>query len=206
MRLVRMPDVRLLAAMVLVILGAGPALAQTATPASPPPQERFDPASISSSPHVQQLLGSVQVNQTTHSSVRPSKLRGHVGPSTAETVRLYWDLSLTRYWEIPRSAILLQVSGGRPGDPVDLYVPSTTAIVTATSMPAEAAMIQRALIDRLRKRGANIGANVDQPTTRNVASAVGEGILHSAAVSCLAGIPAGCFVSLGSGLAFGLAH
>ena len=78
------------------------------------------------------------------------QLKGYVVQSSPEVVRLYWDLTLTRYFEVPRSAVLEQVQGSNPdSDPTTLYVKSSARIVSATSLPVDAAMMQRAVIDGL---------------------------------------------------------
>jgi hypothetical protein len=206
----KMSGSKLLAALFASILVSSPALAQqppganSDTPASS--TERFDPSSITPSPAVQQMVQGLQSNQkSTQSPVTISKLTGYVGPSTADTVKLYWDLSLSRYWEIPRSAIRFQIPASSPDDPVHLYVPSTTAIAIINTMPAEAAVIQRGLISQwgtVIKNGEGDGEN--DPITRNAALAAGESFLRSAAIECLAGMGLGCMVSLGSGLALGI--
>jgi hypothetical protein len=42
------------------------------------------------------------------------QLKGYVIQSSPETVRLYWDLTLSRYFEIPLSAVVDQVQGTDP--------------------------------------------------------------------------------------------
>ena len=60
------------------------------------------------------------------------ELKGYVGPSTPETVRLYMNLSLSSYVEIPRNAVvnILQEGDSKTG-PVKLYVRNSATIVTA---------------------------------------------------------------------------
>lgn len=60
------------------------------------------------------------------------EFRGYVGPSTPETVKLYRTLSLSSYFEIPRSAIVNAVQEGDPKTgPVKLYVRGSATIVTS---------------------------------------------------------------------------
>jgi hypothetical protein len=60
------------------------------------------------------------------------EFRGYVGPSTPETVKLYPNLSLSSYLEIPRSAIVNAVQEGDPKTgPVKLYVRGSATIVTS---------------------------------------------------------------------------
>jgi hypothetical protein len=77
-------------------------------PASAQQTQAFSPSVVKASPLVEQMLG------TTTDGDRIVELKGHVGPSTRDTVRLYADLSLTRYFEIPRSAIVSMVQDGDP--------------------------------------------------------------------------------------------
>ena len=67
-------------------------------------------------------------------------LKGYVNQSSPETVRLYWDLTLSRYFEIPLSAVVDQVQGADPEkDPVTLYVRASARIVSASTVTADAA-------------------------------------------------------------------
>jgi hypothetical protein len=68
------------------------------------------------------------------------QLKGYVIQSSPETVRLYWDLTLSRYFEIPLSAVVDQVQGTDPEkDPVTLYVRASARIVSAISLTADSA-------------------------------------------------------------------
>src|SRR5262245_59177677 len=59
------------------------------------------------------------------------ELKGYVGPSTPEMVRLYMSLTLSSYVEIPRSAIVNVLQEGDPKiGPVKLYVRSSATIAT----------------------------------------------------------------------------
>jgi hypothetical protein len=77
------------------------------------------------------------------------ELKGYVGPSAPDTVRLYQSLSLSHYYEIPRSAI---VSATREGDPttgpVKLYIRASTPVVLATQLSADKAAFASARIDK----------------------------------------------------------
>jgi hypothetical protein len=121
-------------------LWIGVALGTAAWAQQPTP---YDPSSISSSPLIEQMLA----RPTTGGFI---ELTGHVGPSTPETVRLFWDLSLTRYWEIPRSEIVQFVPGNGPNDPVKLYVSAASSLIAANRLVAEQAVMQRTVIERLR--------------------------------------------------------
>ena len=59
-------------------------------------------------------------------------LEGYVGPSSEDVVRLYDDLTLARYHDIPRSDVV-EVSrlGTNDADPVKLYVKGTAMIVSS---------------------------------------------------------------------------
>src|ERR1700741_283967 len=58
------------------------------------------------------------------------ELRGYVGSSTPDVVRLNKDLSASRYLEIPRGAIIHSSYEGDPTTcPLKLYVRGSTSIV-----------------------------------------------------------------------------
>jgi hypothetical protein len=133
-----------------------------------------------------------------------TELKGYAAQSsTPDMVRLYWDLSLSRYWDIPANAIIHQVPGSDPkNDPVKLYVSSSTPIVTGTTMPADAVVTQKAIIDHLGTipfEGPGIGAGAGQPAEKSWTS----GALQGASFGCLAGSAAACSIVFGAGLASG---
>lgn len=102
--------------------------------------------SIPTHPIVEQLL------QKSKQDSAIVELQGYVGPSTPDAVRLYSDLSLSRYWEIPRSDILHEVQGSNPTkDPTTLYVKSSTMVASTSRMSAETAITQRAVVDELNR-------------------------------------------------------
>jgi hypothetical protein len=138
----------------------------------------FSPSSITSSPTVEQMLQNPKDGQPQTTVA----LRGYVGPSAPEVVRLYWDLTLTRYFEIPRNAIIQQVQGQDPkNDPVTLYVRSSTPIVTANSLSVDVAAAQRMLIESFGN-----------------ASGGGSGLKFTSGTDCI--IPgAACFAGMGAG-------
>jgi hypothetical protein len=201
---------RILPLVGLLIVVASPSIAQptTTTP--------FDPSSITANTTVNGLLEGMNARLRMPGNTLPgvpptgtviTRLKGYVGPSTAETVKLYWDLSLSRYWEIPRSAILSQVPGNGPNDPVTILVPSVTPIITANSMPATNVVMQRALIDGLGNislEGPGLGPGRPLPGQPTVISSAGldflKGAGKGAAFACLGGVPVACDVAFGVGL------
>jgi hypothetical protein len=65
------------------------------------------------------------------------ELSGYVGPSTPETIRLYQDLSLIRYLEIPRAEIIHSLQQGDPKfGPTKIYVRGTAKILVAKRQSA----------------------------------------------------------------------
>ncbi|WP_076857930.1 hypothetical protein [Bradyrhizobium mercantei] len=104
-------------------------------------------ASIVANPAVERILRDPKQGEAT------VVLEGYVGLSTPETVRLYSDLTLQRYWDIPRNEIVRQVQGNDPEkDPIKLYVRSSTLVASASKMTAEIATMQRAMFDSSGKR------------------------------------------------------
>jgi len=78
-----------------------------------------------------------QLQKATPDGERLIELRGYVGPSTPETVKLYRSLSLANYYEIPRNAIVNVVQEGDPKTgPVKLFVRGSATIVHATRLSA----------------------------------------------------------------------
>jgi hypothetical protein len=97
-------------------------------------QQTFSPSSVAPNPVVEQML------RATPDGEPLVELRGYVGPSTPETVRLYVSLSLSQYLEIPRSAIVYLLPEGDPKTgPVKLYVRGTATVVSANRLIASSA-------------------------------------------------------------------
>jgi hypothetical protein len=124
-----------------------------------------------------------------------TELKGFPGPAIVCVtspcpVRLYWDLSLSRYWDIPANAIIHQVPGSDPkNDPVKLYVPSSTPLVTGTTLSADAAVIQKAFIDsggNIPFEGPGVGAGRPGPRSASCGGWV-AGCLMGSGASCIAG-------------------
>jgi hypothetical protein len=102
-----------------------------ATPSSA--QQTFNPSSIVPNPLVEQMLRAAPDGE------QIVELKGYVGPSTADTVRLYADLMLSRYIEIPRNAIVNMVQEGDPKTGlVKLYVRSSATVVVASRFSVNA--------------------------------------------------------------------
>lgn len=98
----------------LCILPFGVSLAQQAAPG------------ISTSPLVEQLLRAAPDGE------QLVELSGYVGLSTPEMVRLYRNLSLSSYLEIPRTAIVHSVQEGDPKrGQTRLYVRGSATVVSA---------------------------------------------------------------------------
>jgi hypothetical protein len=164
----------------------------------------FDPSSITPNATVNGLLEGLNARRPSPGNSIPgapsgstgtTQLKGYVGPPTTDAVRLYWDLTLSRYWEIPRSAILSQLPGNGPNDPITIFVPSATPITIANSMPAEAVVIQRAIIDGLGNisfEGPGIGPGhvPGQPTL--VIDQTSKNVLTGFFQSCATGHALGC--------------
>lgn len=108
----------------LFVLAAAGDLRTLAQPSGPP--------ELQPNPAIEELL------RKSPEGEKLVELKGYVGPSTAETLRLYPSLDLSRYLEIPRSAI---VSSAREGDSatgtVKLHVRGSATVVVATSISAE---------------------------------------------------------------------
>jgi hypothetical protein len=82
------------------------------------------------------------------------ELSGYVGPSDPGTVRLYKDLSLSSYFDIPKDAIVSQEGDSKTG-PVKLHVRNSATIVLGGRLKADAAgalnsITQRSQGGRLR--------------------------------------------------------
>lgn len=137
-----MPQLRLLGGAALLMF-----CLVTVAPSSA--QQTFNPSSIAPNPLVEQMLRAVPEAE------RIVELRGYVGPSTAETVRLYGDLTLSRYFEIPRNAIVNMVQEGDPKTgPVKLYVRSSATVVVASrfSVSAGALSLRESVVPGARPR------------------------------------------------------
>jgi hypothetical protein len=92
--------------------------------------QAFDPATVAPNPAVEQLSRSLDAGGEL------VELQGFVGPSTPETVRLYKDLTLNQYLEIPRQSIVQQVSGANTSQPLTIYILSSTVVRSVTRMQA----------------------------------------------------------------------
>lgn len=65
------------------------------------------------------------------------ELSGYIGYATPESVRLYKDLSLSSYFDVPRGDILHSSQEGDPTtSPVTLYVRSSATIVLGSRIKA----------------------------------------------------------------------
>ena len=88
-------------------------------------------SSITPNPLIEQML------RASSEGEEIVELRGYVGPSTPDTVRLYEKLSMARYFEIPRSAIVCASYEGDPTtSPVRLHIRGSATIVWARSLTA----------------------------------------------------------------------
>jgi hypothetical protein len=136
--------------------------------------------SITPSPLVGQMLG------TATDSEPIVELKGYVGPTTPEMVRLYADLSLQRYLEIPRGAIIGKVQEGDPtSGPVKLYVRGSTIVVSANRLSAAnaAPTLQRAVtLPRARPREGPANCDIYL-----LECALGQGLACLLYGSCIAG-------------------
>ncbi len=110
------------------ILAASLVLSLSLLPAAA--QQAFDPSTVAPSPLVESLA------RSTGGDGNVVELQGFVGPSTPETVRLYTDMTLRHYLEIPRQSIVQQVPGATESEPVTLYTSSSTVIGAVTRAPA----------------------------------------------------------------------
>jgi hypothetical protein len=87
----------------------------------------------------QQNVPEIATNQLVEQMLRSPQndggiveIRGYVGLSTPETVRLYSNLSLSSYSDIPRSAVVNTVPEGDPKlGPVKLFVRGSATIITS---------------------------------------------------------------------------
>jgi hypothetical protein len=102
----------------------------------------YNPNTIAVSPALQQMLQRQDAGPVT-------ELSGYVGQSLPDSIRLYWDRTLTRYWEVARADIVQHIAGNNPNDAVKIYVRSSATITFANRVPAEAAAIQRVIVDGL---------------------------------------------------------
>jgi hypothetical protein len=157
----------------------------------PTSAQTFDPATVAPNPMVEGLARSATEGGGL------VELQGFVGPSTPETVRLYTDMTFSRYLEIPRQSIVQQVPGATDTKPVKLYTSSATIIGQVTRIPAGDYGDQA----RLVPNGIG-GLPIDPPfrpggpfsplpgTPRDQACTILK-------VECAMGIVAACFVAIG---------
>jgi hypothetical protein len=157
----------------------------------PTSAQTFDPATVAPNPMVEGLARSATEGGGL------VELQGFVGPSTPETVRLYTDMTFSRYLEIPRQSIVQQVAGATDTQPVTLYTSSETVLGLVTRMPAGDYGNQA----RLVPNGLG-GLPIDPPfrpggpfsplpgTPRDQACTILK-------VECAMGIVAACFVAMG---------
>jgi hypothetical protein len=75
----------------------------------PTSAQTFDPATVAPNPMVEGLARSATEGGGL------VELQGFVGPSTPETVRLYTDMTFSRYLEIPRQSVT-RIPAGDYGD------------------------------------------------------------------------------------------
>ena len=153
------------------------ASAQQATP--------YNPNSIVVSPALQQMVQRSDSGPVT-------ELSGFVGELLPDSIRVYWDRSLTRYWDIPRRDIVQHVAGNNPDDVVKIYVRSSATITFANRVPVEAAAIQRAIVDGLGHIPIE-GKPLPGARPR-------LGICVTNAVLCIAGHATNCFATVGCAL------
>ena len=161
-----------------LMISPSPSLAQ----AQQGQPQTLSPSSITPSAIVEQMLQNSKDQTQTMVA-----LKGYVGRSgSPEVVRLYWDLTLTRYFEIPRNAIVQQMQGQDPkNDPVTLYVRSSTPIVTANSMSVDGAAAQR--IESLGKTLSGGGSGLKLTDMSACTPSF---------VTCLAGYTAACMINI----------
>jgi hypothetical protein len=81
-----------------------------------------------------------QLLRATPSGEPTVELSGYIGYATPESVRLYKDLSLSSYFEIPRADILYSSQEGDPKtSPVRVFVRSSATILLGTRLKASTA-------------------------------------------------------------------
>jgi hypothetical protein len=140
-------------------------------------QPAFDPATVVPSP----MLDSLARGAAGGDAI--AEFTGYVGPSPADTVRLYTDLTLTRFIEIPRAAILQQVVGSTAGSPVKLYVRGSTVVVVAARVSAgKAAVSGRSALARSLPGAVQISSECQLACSYCASGAVGP-TSHVAACS-----------------------
>jgi hypothetical protein len=109
--------------MVLIALSANVSLFAQQSPSSTTPPTQAP--QLAPSPIITEMLRAAPEGEGLVS------FSGYVGPSTPDTVRLYENLSLSRYLEIPRSAIVHALQeGDSKTSPVKLYVRSSAMIAS----------------------------------------------------------------------------
>lgn len=163
-------------------LAASLALSLSLLPASA--QQSFDPATIAPNPLVENLARSAGGDGSV------IELQGFVGPSTPETVRLYTDMTLRHYLEIPRQSIVQQVPGATDRDPVTLYTSSSTVIGAVTRAPAGTYGQARDLAKAFRATSA-------APSQGPRAWYEGDLGCEMHIASCLVGMVPECFIAAG---------
>jgi hypothetical protein len=125
-------------AMVLIALSAHASLfaQQSPTAQSPSAPPTQAPHQLAPNPLITELLRAAPDGEEI------VRFSGYVGPSTPETVRLYENLSLSRYLEIPRSAILHSEEGDSKTSPVKIFVRSS-AIITSVNRSTASSLSTR---------------------------------------------------------------
>jgi len=73
------------------------------------------------------------------------EIKGYVASSSGETVRVYTDLSLTTFIDIPKEAILHSIQDGDPAaTPLRLFVRGSSTLVMGTRFKADRLMAANA--------------------------------------------------------------
>jgi hypothetical protein len=142
--------------------------------ASSSAQQTFNPSSIMPNPMVEQMLRVVPDGESI------VELTGYVGPSTPDTVRLYPDLTMSRYFDIPRNAIVnLMHAGESKNGAVKLYVRGVAPVVMGSRTTANVAALsfRASALPNARPAGRN------------------NCLLYAA--ECLAGVTAACIAMYG---------
>jgi len=131
------------------------------------------------------------ITSTTQTQKDPGPLaefKGYIGTAvTADTVRIYRDLSLTMFYDIPRAAVLQ--SSQKPGD----LSAEVTVIVAGDAVITVGAKGKAALVSSL---AATYG---QQPATRTISACA------QACFSC-GWVAASCAVCLGCEIAYFTSH
>jgi hypothetical protein len=107
-------------------------------------------------------------------------LKGYVGPVSYDTVRLYANLLLARWWDIPRKDVLSSVPSGDPKtEPVTLYVRSSAIVTTSVRHSAGSAAAHSQAAMSMRAQALALPDGAAQPRA--------PGFCFSECLDCAAG-------------------